>query len=101
MKKLSQNFSMEVYQLRIDVVSNMLRELGFTTAADDVTLDNCNRYAAWVLNEVRNRQVLTDPVTRERTTQPKWEAAEVQLEKVFKELGIEPVATEKWQTSGK
>ena len=89
-------FRMEDYQQRIQVVSDLLRKLGFITAADDVTMDNYNRYAQWILNEARNRSVLTNVETRERIPQPKWERAERSIEETFKRLGIEPVVGETW-----
>lgn len=90
-------FQIEDYQHRIETVSYLLEQLGFNHAAKDVTMDNYNMYAQWILNEVRNRTVLVDPETREKFSQPKWEKVERSIEDTFKRLGIEPVVGEKWQ----
>lgn len=89
-------FRMQDYQDRITLVVSMLRKFDFNVASGDVTVDNYNAYAQWLLDYARNKSVLINPETRERFPQPKWEEVEQALERAFKLVGIVPEVGEHW-----
>ena len=57
----------EAVRVKVKGVAALLKQLGFNSAAKDVTTDNYTRYATWVLGAIKDRIVLIDPETRKRT----------------------------------
>jgi len=75
-------------------VSAILRELGFTAAADDVHQGNLEAYAGWVLTACANRAWRftfgADREQKRRVHLPEWDMIAALHAKVFKALGIAP-----------
>lgn len=70
--------------VKVKGISKTLKMLGFDAASKDVTPENMDQYAQWIVNELKKRVVLIDPVTRKKTVNTKAKAIADKMIKIIK-----------------